>query len=69
LEIVPASNPSDHSRFLIVPHRAIGDVEQKHKIAYGLLGGFLDEKFRAHDFQLGRRYCQRFLQIRLRRDH
>jgi hypothetical protein len=27
----------------------------------GGFGGFLDEKFRAHDFQLGRRNCQKFL--------
>src|SRR6516165_12285205 len=57
-------DPKDHSRFLIAPHRNIGGVEQRHKIACGLLGGFggfLDEKFRSHDFQLGRRNCQAFL--------
>ena len=77
-EIVPALNSDDRSRFLIVPHRIIEavedgrkyDVEQKYKIACGLLGGFggfLDEKFRAHDFQLGRRNCQQFLKTELRR--
>src|SRR6516162_478531 len=63
-ELVPAMDPKDHSRFLIAPHRNIGGVEQRYKIACGLLGGFggfLDEKFRAHDFQLGRRNCQAFL--------
>jgi hypothetical protein len=63
-ELVPALNPADHSRFLIAPHRNIGGIEQRYKIAGGLLGGFggfLDEKFRAHDFQLGRRNCQAFL--------
>ena len=65
-ELVPAMNPDDCSRFLIAPHRAPpGAGDQKYKIACGLLGGFggfLDEKFRAHDFQLGRRNCQRFLE-------
>ena len=63
-ELIPAMNPNDHSRFLIAPERNIGDVEQRYAIACGLLGGFggfLDEKFRAHDFQLGRRNCQEFL--------
>ncbi len=63
-ELIPALNPSDFSRFLIAPDRNIGGVEQQYKIACGLLGGFggfLDEKFRAHDYQLGRRNCQEFL--------
>jgi len=63
-ELVPAIDPANHSRFLIAPRRDVGGVEQRYKIACGLLtgfGGFLDEKFRAHDFQLGRRNCQEFL--------
>jgi hypothetical protein len=63
-ELVPAMNPDDHSRFLIAPDRNIDGVEHRYTIACGLLGGFggfLDEKFRAHDFQLGRRNCQKFL--------
>jgi hypothetical protein len=63
-ELLPALNPDDNSRFLIAPERNVGGVEQRYKIASGLLsgfGGFLDEAFRAHDFQLGRRNCQRFL--------
>src|SRR6516165_6450994 len=63
-ELVPAMNPDDNSRFLIAPDRNIDGVEQRYTIACGLLGGFggfLDEKFRAHDFQLGRRNCQKFL--------
>jgi len=63
-EIVPALNPDDHSRFLIAPHRKLNGTEERFTIACGLLGGFggfLDEKFRAHDFQLGRRNCQAFL--------
>jgi hypothetical protein len=37
---------------------------ERYTIACGLLGsfgGFLEEKFRANDFQLGRRNCQQFL--------
>jgi hypothetical protein len=69
-ELVPALDPNNHSRFLIAPQRKIKDIEQnkdieqRYAIACGLLGGFggfLDEKFRAHDFQLGRRNCQAFL--------
>lgn len=63
-ELMPAMDPADHSRFLIAPQRNVNNVEQRYKIASGLLGGFggfLDEKFRAHDFQLGRRNCQEFL--------
>lgn len=63
-ELLPALDPDDNSRFLIAPERNIGGVEQRYKIACGLLsgfGGFLDEAFRTHDFQLGRRNCQQFL--------
>ena len=63
-EIVPALDPDDNSRFLIAPHRKLDGKEERYTIACGLLGGFgdfLDEKFRAHDFQLGRRNCQAFL--------
>jgi hypothetical protein len=74
-ELAPAVNERDFSRFLIAPLRRIPrtsdtqapaqDMPQERlAIACGLLGGvggFLDEKFRAHDFQLGRRNCQQFL--------
>jgi hypothetical protein len=51
---------------LVAPHRKLpdSDTEERYTIACGLLGGFggfLEEKFRAHDFQLGRRNCQAFL--------
>lgn len=60
----------DHaSRYLIGPSRtkiADGkDVDERYGIASGLLGGFggfIARAFRDHDFQLGRRNCQRFLQ-------
>jgi Patatin-like phospholipase len=61
-----ALDSHDYSRFLIAPQRKLrgSTVEERYTIACGLLGGFggfLDEKFRAHDFQLGRRNCQAFL--------
>jgi hypothetical protein len=65
-ELAPALNAHDYSRFLTAPHRKLpgSDAEQRYTIACGLLGGFggfLEEAFRAHDFQLGRRNCQAFL--------
>jgi hypothetical protein len=65
-ELGSALKPDDYSRFLIAPHRKLrgSQIEERYTIACGLLGGFggfLDEKFRAHDFQLGRRNCQAFL--------
>jgi hypothetical protein len=64
-ERIDAVNPDVFSRFLIAPHRQRRDRPQElYAIACGLLGGFggfLDEEFRAHDYQLGRRNCQRFL--------
>ena len=64
-ELGPALDPKDRSRFLISPSRSLADgPAERYPIACGLLGGFggfLDEGFRAHDYQLGRRNCQRFL--------
>jgi hypothetical protein len=67
-ELVRAAAEEVYSRYLIAPHRTPPTPkdakEETFAIACGLLGGFggfLSEKFRAHDFQLGRRNCQRFL--------
>ncbi|HVO97048.1 MAG TPA: patatin-like phospholipase family protein [Bryobacteraceae bacterium] len=51
------------SRFFIAP----SDEQRRgeHPLQCGLLGsfgGFFERDFRAHDFQLGRRNCQRFLE-------
>lgn len=65
--------PDDYTRFLIMPERyakAVKDGEiieekQKNPIACGALGGFsgfFSKAFRRHDYFLGRRNCQRFLQ-------
>ena len=59
-ELVNALDPTWYSRWLIAPRRS----GEKFTIATGLLGGFggfLDESFRAFDYQLGRRNCQKFL--------
>ncbi|MET3414043.1 hypothetical protein [Methylobacterium sp. 1030] len=65
-ELIPVMDDNDHSRFMITPRRTLKEEgPAEFPIACGLLGGFggfLDEEFRAHDYQLGRRNCQRFLQ-------
>lgn len=55
----------DYSRFMIAPIRTSGGKTQKDSIACGSLGGFggfFNRDFRVHDFMLGRRNCQRFIQ-------
>ncbi|WP_374163183.1 hypothetical protein [Arcticibacter sp. MXS-1] len=59
----------DYTRYLIMPvrHKENGERE-KYTIACGSLGGFggfLSKEFRKHDFFLGRRNCQQFLQRHL----
>ncbi|MBR9764327.1 MAG: hypothetical protein GYB53_12565 [Rhodobacteraceae bacterium] len=66
-ELVQAQDPDVHSRFLITPSRSGDGVDAvgAGAICCGLLGGFggfLDESFRLHDFALGQRNCQWFLQ-------
>ena len=65
-EIILAADPKHGSRYLIGPSRVTSDgKEQRYGIASGLLGGFggfVARAFRDHDYQLGRRNCQRFLQ-------
>lgn len=67
--LATAFDNSNYSRWMISPSRTVagtgGGKNQRYAIATGVLGGFggfLDESFRAHDYQLGRRNCQRFLQ-------
>jgi hypothetical protein len=58
----------DYTRFLIMPTRTANGVNQPYTIACGSLGGFggfFTKAFRKHDFYLGRRNCQRFLQVYL----
>lgn len=63
-ELVAAAHPEVCSRFVIAPRRDGSTVPSSLDIACGLLGGFggfLDQSFREHDFQLGQRNCQQFL--------
>lgn len=60
-----AYDENDYSRFMIAPSRTKNGVSQEYSIACGSLGGFggfFSRKFRIHDYMLGRRNCQRFLQ-------
>jgi hypothetical protein len=52
-----------YSRYLLAPSK--GTVSGEDAICgsvLGAFGGFLSEAYREHDFRLGRRNCQRFLQ-------
>lgn len=68
-ELVAALDERIFSRFLIAPVRTV-DKERGPEpvvLATGGLGGFLgffDRRFREHDYQLGRRNCQKFLKDR-----
>ena len=65
-----AADEEHASRYLIGPSCVTKDAAgneklERYGIASGLLsgfGGFVARAFRDHDFQLGRRNCQRFLQ-------
>ncbi len=68
-ELKLSRDPNVFSRFIIAPTRDKTERES-HKDKWPALasnplfhfGGFLHEEFRRHDFLLGRRNCQRFLQ-------
>lgn len=69
-ELMLAAHPDVDDRYLVKPVRE----SEKYAIACGVLGGFggfLDHAFRAHDYQLGRRNCQKFLKsiLTLPEDH
>lgn len=65
-ELLEAADQTDNDRFLIAPIRKNEtDHTAKNAIAcgfFGGFGGFLSEDFRNHDYHLGKRNCQRFLQ-------
>ncbi|MDF2233624.1 hypothetical protein P2H44_13775 [Albimonas sp. CAU 1670] len=68
-ELAAAAMPNVKSRFMIAPSRPAEGGSQAltgaSLLACGALGGFsgfLDLRFRQHDFILGQRNCQRFLQ-------
>ncbi|MCO4292351.1 patatin-like phospholipase family protein [Solitalea sp. MAHUQ-68] len=66
-DIEKAMDPKNISRFLIVPERenSTDNISGSMAIACGSFegfGGFFDKSFRVHDYFLGRRNCQYFLQ-------
>jgi hypothetical protein len=63
--LVAVMSGTSYSRFVLAPSDT--DRPNKEALQCGLLsafGGFFERSFRAHDYQLGRRNCQKFL-----RDH
>lgn len=63
--LAQAYDDFDYTRFMIAPIRTSDGKTQEFSIACGSLGGFggfFNRDFRVHDFMLGRRNCQRFLQ-------
>jgi hypothetical protein len=72
-DIEEAMDADNYSRFLIVPKRKVpttnGEVNcmGSSAIACGAISGFsgfFNRQYRVHDYLLGRRNCQRFLQTR-----
>lgn len=62
-ELAIARNPNVFSRYIVAPSRPGALAGQELACgSLGAFGGFFSEKFRQHDFQLGRYNCQRFLQ-------
>ncbi len=60
-----AYSDTDYTRFMVAPIRTKKGKTQKYSIACGSLGGFggfFSKQFRIHDYLLGRRNCQRFIQ-------
>jgi len=63
-DFVLAMSDQVFSRFLIAPIRTKSDPKESHLASSGVSGfaGFFHEALREHDFFLGRRNCQRFLE-------
>lgn len=65
-ELLRAGDQEDNDRYLVAPIRYTDtNTKALNAIACGFLGGFggfLAEEFREHDYHLGRRNCQRFLE-------
>lgn len=65
-ELLRAGDSQINDRYLIAPIRYTEtNAKAVNAIAcgsFGGFGGFLAEEFREHDYQLGRRNCQRFLE-------
>jgi predicted acylesterase/phospholipase RssA len=68
-DIALANDPDVYNRFLIAPVDSHSPEGAPYWIASGPLQGFfgfLHQEYRKHDYQLGRRNCQRFLQRHFR---
>ncbi len=52
--------PNTYSRFVMAPSEKDQPIALQCSLL-GAFGGFFERGFRAHDYQLGRRNCQRFL--------
>ena len=63
-ELLLAMNPKSFDRYLIAPSRGRTPLGETQLASSGLGGfsGFLHESIREHDFFLGRRNCQHFLE-------
>jgi hypothetical protein len=55
------ADPQVASRWLIAPTAEISGIEPLAGATLNAFGGFVSQRFREHDYQLGRRNCQRFL--------
>ncbi len=55
------SDPAVASRWLIAPTTDLGGTEPLAGALVGAFAGFISQRFRQHDYQLGRRNCQQFL--------
>ena len=62
-ELLLALDDTVRSRYLLSPHRETRQGAESELASDGLAGfaGFFHEQLRMHDFQLGRRNCQKFL--------
>jgi hypothetical protein len=63
-DLALAWDETEYSRFVIAPAGSKAPPRAPYAIAGGALGGFLGflhADYRRHDYQLGRRNCQRFL--------
>lgn len=64
-ELSLALDGASFSRFLLAPKRVeasdVITLPALQSAILGAFGGFLSEAFREHDYQLGRRNCERFL--------
>jgi hypothetical protein len=64
-ELMKAYDEENYTRFMVLPVRYQNNEKQSYALACGGLGGFagfFKKEFREHDFLLGRRNCQLFLQ-------